>query len=139
MGSMDVFAESLLAENPELPVVRGTISDSWIHGPMSSPQAAIELMNIRPKLRAMEALRTHNIIRRIKFIHNPETIANAYANSLRWTEHTWGLANQHFVPSQHGARFAADLVRQHLRPVEQFETDLGQLALILFRNHPDRM
>lgn len=105
MGSMNDFAESFLAEDPELPVVRGTISDSWIHGPMSSPKAAIELMNIRPKLRAMEALRTHNILWGIKFIHTPEIIADAYANSLRWSEHTWGLANQHFVPSQHGEDF----------------------------------
>ncbi|MCF7973872.1 MAG: hypothetical protein K9N55_08660 [Phycisphaerae bacterium] len=105
MGSMDDFAESLLAEHPTLPVVRGTISDSWIHGPMSSPKAAIELMNIRPAIRAMESLRTHNILRGIKFIHTPEIIAEAYANSCRWTEHTWGLANQHFVPSQYGEVF----------------------------------
>jgi alpha-mannosidase len=105
MGSMDSFAESLLAENPELPVVRGTVSDSWIHGPMSSPKAAVALMNVRPKLRAMEALRTHNMIWGIKFVHTPGIIADAYANSLRWTEHTWGLANQHFVPSQHGQAF----------------------------------
>jgi len=108
MGSMDDFAEFFLAEDPELPVVRGTISDSWIHGPMSSPRAASELMSIRPKLRAMEALRTHNILRGIKFIHTPDVIAEAYANSLRWSEHTWGLANQHFVPSQYGADFYAN-------------------------------
>ncbi len=105
MGSMDDFARSLLAEQPELPVVRGTISDSWIHGPMSSPRAAIELMNIRPQIRAAEALRTLNIARGVKFVPTPEIIADAYANSLRWTEHTWGLANQHFVPSLHGADF----------------------------------
>jgi len=105
MGSMDNFAEFFLAEDPDLPVVRGTISDSWIHGPMSSPKAAIELMNVRPKLRATEALRTLNMIWGIKFIHTPEIIAEAYANSLRWSEHTWGLANQHFVPSQYGEDF----------------------------------
>jgi len=105
MGSMDDFAESFLAEDPELPVVRGTISDSWIHGPMSSPKAAVELMNVRPKLRATEALRTLNMLWGIKFIHTPDIIAEAYANSLRWSEHTWGLANQHFVPSQYGEDF----------------------------------
>jgi alpha-mannosidase len=105
MGSMDDFARSFLAEKPALPVVRGTISDSWIHGPMSSPRAAIELMNIRPKLRATESLRTLNMLWGTKFIHVPEIISEAYARSLRWTEHTWGLANQHFVPSQHGEDF----------------------------------
>ena len=110
MGSMDDFARSLLAENPKLPVVRGTISDSWIHGPMSSPKAAIELMNIRPKLRATEALRTHNILWGIKFIDRPDVINDGYANSLRWSEHTWGLANQHFVPSLHGKDFYKNYV-----------------------------
>ncbi len=105
MGSMDDFAKSFLAEDPELPVVRGTISDSWIHGPMSSPKAACELMQIRPLLRAMEALRTHNMVWGIKFVHTPEVIAEAYMNSLRWSEHTWGLANQHFVPSLYGEDF----------------------------------
>ncbi len=105
MGSMDDFARSFLAENPELPVVRGTISDSWIHGPMSSPKAASALMNIRPQLRAMESLRTLNMLWGTKFIHVPEKIAEAYAKSLRWSEHTWGLANQHFVPSQYGQEF----------------------------------
>ncbi|MGE5295738.1 MAG: hypothetical protein ACM3VT_12995, partial [Solirubrobacterales bacterium] len=108
MGSMDDFAESFLAENPQLPIVRGTISDSWIHGPMSSPKAASELMRIRPLLRATEALRTQNIIWGVKFIHTPEIIADASMNSLRWSEHTWGLANQHFVPSLHGEDFYAN-------------------------------
>jgi hypothetical protein len=108
MGSMDDFVECFLAEDPELPIVRGTMSDSWIHGPMSSPQAACEITKIRPTLRAMEALRTHNILWGIKFRHTPESIAEAYANSLRWSEHTWGLANQHFVPSLHGEDFFAN-------------------------------
>jgi len=105
VGSMDDFAEAFLAENPHLPVVRGNISDSWIHGPMSSPRAAGELMNIRPRVRAMEALRTHNMIWGVKFKHLPGVIAKAYDNSLRWSEHTWGLANQHYAPGLHGEAF----------------------------------
>ena len=34
-----------------------------------------------------------------------EAIAAGYDNSLRWSEHTWGLANQHFVPGLHGEAF----------------------------------
>jgi Glycosyl hydrolases family 38 N-terminal domain len=132
MGSMDDFAESFLAEEPELPVVRGTISDSWIHGPMSSPKAAIELMNVRPKLRAAEALRTLNMIWGTKFVHTPKIIAEAYAKSLRWSEHTWGLANQHFVPSLHGADFyrnyAAGLTPNY-RHMEVSWTEHDQFAL----------
>jgi hypothetical protein len=132
MGSMDDFAKSFLAEEPELPVVRGTISDSWIHGPMSSPKAAIELMNVRPKLRAAEALRTLNMIWGTKFVHTPKIIAEAYAKSLRWTEHTWGLANQHFVPTLHGEDFyrnyAAGLTPNY-RHMEVSWTEHDQFAL----------
>lgn len=82
VGSMDDFADALLAERPRLPVVRGNISDSWIHGAMSSPQAASELMNIRTRVRAMEALRTQNMIWGVKFKHLTGVIAKAYDNSL---------------------------------------------------------
>ncbi len=36
---MEDFANALLAEKPNLPVVRGNVSDSWIHGLASSPHA----------------------------------------------------------------------------------------------------
>lgn len=106
VGRMEDFAEALLAEKPELPVVRGNVSDSWIHGLASSPQAMKTLANVRPKLVALEALRTLGMAWGIQFQHVPEAIAAAYDSSLRWTEHTWGLANQHFVPGLHGAAFA---------------------------------
>ncbi len=105
VGRMEDFADSLLAEKPELPVVRGNVSDSWIHGLASSPNAMKTLANVRPKLFALESLRTLNLAWGIEFQPLPEVIAAGYDNSLRWSEHTWGLANQHFVPGLHGADF----------------------------------
>lgn len=43
IGKMSDFADAILAENPELPVVRGDMSDSWVHGVMSNPQATQRL------------------------------------------------------------------------------------------------
>lgn len=105
VGRLEDFAASLLAEQPELPVVRGNVSDSWIHGVASAPHAMKTLANARPKLFALEALRTLARGWGIQFRHLPEVIAAGYDRSLRWTEHTWGLANQHFVPSLHGEAF----------------------------------
>jgi len=105
VGRMQDFAESLLAEKPDLPVVRGNVSDSWIHGLASSPNAMKTLANVRPKIAALEALRTLDILWGVQFQHLPEVIAAGYDGSLRWTEHTWGLANQHFVPGLHGEAF----------------------------------
>ena len=47
VGRMEDFAVSLLAEKPDLPVVRGNVSDSWIHGLASSPNALKSLANVR--------------------------------------------------------------------------------------------
>jgi len=105
VGRMEDFADSLLAEKPELPVVRGNVSDSWIHGLASSPNAMKTLANVRPKLFALESLRTLNIAWGIQFQPLPGVIAAGYDSSLRWSEHTWGLANQHFVPGLHGEAF----------------------------------
>ena len=105
VGRMEDFADSLLAEKPELPVVRGNVSDSWIHGLASSPNAMKTLANVRPKLFALDSLRTLDRAWGIQFQPLPEVIAAGYDNSLRWSEHTWGLANQHFVPGLHGASF----------------------------------
>jgi alpha-mannosidase len=105
VGRMEDFADALLAEKPDLPVVRGNVSDSWIHGLASSPQAMKTLANVRPKLFALESLRTLDLAWGIQFQHLPEVIAAGYDSSLRWTEHTWGLANQHFVPGLHGEAF----------------------------------
>ena len=105
VGRMEDFAESLLAEKPELPVVRGNVSDSWIHGLASSPNAMKAIANARPQLVALECLRTLNLAWGVQFQHCPEVIAAGYEKSLRWSEHTWGLANQHFVPGLHGDAF----------------------------------
>lgn len=106
VGRMEDFADALLAEKPDLPVVRGNVSDSWIHGLASSPQAMKTLANVRPKLGALEALRTLSLQWGIQFQPLPEVIAAGYDSSLRWSEHTWGLANQHFVPGLYGEAFA---------------------------------
>ncbi len=105
VGRMEDFADSLLAEKPDLPVIRGNVSDSWIHGLASSPQAMQAINTVRPKLSALEALRTQNLLWGIQFRPLSDTIAAGYENSLRWSEHTWGLANQHFVPGLHGEAF----------------------------------
>jgi hypothetical protein len=105
VGRMEDFADSLLAEKPDLPIVRGNVSDSWIHGLASSPNAMKTLANVRPRLFALESLHTLATAWGIQFQPLAEAIADGYDGSLRWSEHTWGLANQHFVPGLHGEAF----------------------------------
>ena len=54
IGRLSDFADAILAEKPELPVVRGDMPDTWIHGPMSDPAGAKLARNIRPAIAATE-------------------------------------------------------------------------------------
>ena len=58
IGRLSDFGDAILAEKPELPVVRGDAPDTWIHGPMSNPDGAKLARNTRPLIGAAEALNT---------------------------------------------------------------------------------
>lgn len=96
--SANDFARLLLAGNPTgIPVVRGDIPDPWIHGTMSMPEGAKLARNGRLRIGALDALTT---LERAWGIHRPDlrpTIAAAYDQAGLYCEHTWGLANQHYV------------------------------------------
>ncbi|MCU7552614.1 hypothetical protein OCK74_26075 [Chitinophagaceae bacterium LB-8] len=103
VGSLDDFANLVQKEDlSHLPVVRSDIGDPWIHGAMSMPEASKLAQNIRPAIGGMEAL---NTLEKLWGIYRPdmtETIASAHENSLLYSEHTWGLANQHYVKLPYG-------------------------------------
>ena len=47
-GTLDDFAKAVVAEKPDLPVVRGDTPDTWIHGLLSMPIETKTARNIRP-------------------------------------------------------------------------------------------
>jgi len=104
VGKLDDFAESILKEDLSgLPVVRSDIPDPWIHGPMSSPEACKLAQNIRPTIGSVDALTT---LERYWGIYRPDisqAISSAYEQSLLFSEHTWGMANQHYIQPPYGA------------------------------------
>jgi len=92
IGRLSDFSDALLAEKPTLPVVRGDMPDTWIHGPMCDPQGARLARLTRPALAAAESL---NTLERTWGLAAPEiasTLAGAYEQSLLYGEHTWGGA-----------------------------------------------
>lgn len=103
VGTMDDFARLIMQEDlTRLPVIRSDIGDPWIHGPMSMPEAIKLAQNIRPRIGELDQL---NTLERIWGIHRPDiskTISNAYEQSLLFSEHTWGLANQHYIKVPYG-------------------------------------
>ena len=105
IGKMSDFADALLATHPDLPTVRGDMSDSWIHGVMSNPQSTAKARRIRPLTPALETLHTQSREWGIIPYEISDDLAEIYDQSLRYGEHTWGLANQHFVPGMVGDKW----------------------------------
>lgn len=102
-GTMDDFAALILKEDlSKIPVVRSDIGDVWIHGPMSMPESCKLAQNIRPSIAGLDELST---IESIWGIYQPDIrkiIAEAYEQSALYSEHTWGLANQHYIKVPYG-------------------------------------
>lgn len=130
VGRLSDFADAVLAEKPDLPVVRGDMPDSWIHGPLSDPIGARIARNVRPAIAAAEALDA--CLRAWGAPLAPgaredaaRSIAAAWEQSLLYGEHTWGGAqywissyekNQQFT---YGEAWKSDRARGVFRRLEE--------------------
>ena len=90
IGRLSDFGDAILAEKPDLPVIRSDSPDTWIHGPMSDPAGAKLARNTRPLIAATEALNTQLRGWGVTVSDNTAAIADAYEQSLLYGEHTWG-------------------------------------------------
>ena len=90
IGRLSDFGDAILAEKPDLPVVRSDSPDTWIHGPMSDPAGAKLARNTRPLITATEALNTQLQGWGLPVPNDASAIAEAYEQSLLYGEHTWG-------------------------------------------------
>ncbi len=90
IGRLSDFGDAILAENPDLPVVRADMPDTWIHGPMSDPAGARLARNTRPLIAATEALNTELRGWGVAVAGVAPIISAAYEQSLLYGEHTWG-------------------------------------------------
>ncbi|MBU2573465.1 MAG: hypothetical protein KKH28_05255 [Elusimicrobia bacterium] len=89
-GRLEDFAGAILAEKPELPVVRGDMPDTWIHGLLAMPVETALARNIRPQIGTLEKLDTLSGIWGIKTDSAADAVDAAYEDSLLYGEHTWG-------------------------------------------------
>ena len=111
IGRLEDFADLVLAQKPELPVVRSDLPDPWIHGFLSHPAGTKLAHNIRPMLPALDALTT---LENAWGVFRPSVkglLAQAYSNSLLYSEHTWGLATQHYIRQLYGKDWEEALAR----------------------------
>ena len=96
IGKLSDFSDVLLASKVDIPVVRGDMPDSWVHGPMCSPNAVALSRTTRPMIAAGEALQTMEKIWGVFLPDETETYRKSYEQSLMFGEHTWGYAAQHY-------------------------------------------
>jgi len=89
-GQMSDFAEAILRENPTLPVVRGDMPDTWIHGIGSMPIETQLAHAMRPRIAALESLDTLLGVWGVQAPAAGDLVRDAYENTLLFGEHTWG-------------------------------------------------
>lgn len=92
IGRLSDFGDAILAEKPDLPVIRGDMPDTWIHGPMSDPAGARIARNTRPLIAATPALNTLLRAWGVPVADASDAVAAAHEQSLLYGEHTWGGA-----------------------------------------------
>lgn len=89
-GTLDDFARAVMAENPTLPVVRGDMPDTWIHGWMSMPREARAARQFRPLAPAVDGLHTQLGAWGVAAPSLAPALAEAYEQSGLFSEHTFG-------------------------------------------------
>jgi len=94
LGTMDDFYESIMKENPVLPVVRAEMPDTWIHGVMSDPEGMRMSREVHPLLASTEVLNTQLQCLGISVPSFTQSVATAYENVLLYGEHTWGRSTK---------------------------------------------
>ncbi|MCL4179764.1 MAG: hypothetical protein KJ072_18710 [Verrucomicrobia bacterium] len=110
MGTMDDFVDAIVKEQPDIPIVKGEMPDTWIHGIMSDPGGIKLSREGHPQIAAAEALHTQLNLWGIAQPPVAKDVALAYENILLYGEHTWGGAAS---VNQYGEAFAALDPKKH--------------------------
>ncbi len=97
-GTLDDFAKAVLAENPDLPVIRADMPDTWIHGFQSMPVETKLSHDARAFQPALETLDTQLHTWRLTTSDLSPALADAYEQSNLYCEHTFGPAGPNMGP-----------------------------------------
>ena len=127
MGRLSDFSDAILAEKPDLPVIRADMPDTWIHGIMSLPAESGQAHSSRPLVAAMEALNTLLAAWKAADSLAP-VIAEAYENSLLYGEHTWGLNVQKFGTRAYGEAWDKENASSRFTKLEESFKDHGDYS-----------
>ena len=94
-GDPAEFADAIIAEekgNPTLPVVRGDMPDTWIHGQMTAPIETALHRHAKSELITLGVLDTTLRAFGVQTKPVAGALAQGYRKSGLYSEHTWGLS-----------------------------------------------
>ena len=90
IGRLSDFSDAIRVEAARIPVIRGDMPDTWIHGPLCDPAGAALARNLRPRIGIAESLQTHLIAWDAAAPKSTDRLDLAREQSLLYGEHTWG-------------------------------------------------
>ena len=98
IGRLSDFGNAILTKEDvtKIPVVKGDMPDTWIHGPMCDPQGQRTARSVHEMLIYKEMFDT------LYGKPQPQSIADAWEQSLLYGEHTWGAAVYWLYPYDKG-------------------------------------
>ncbi|MHC4401684.1 MAG: glycoside hydrolase family 38 N-terminal domain-containing protein [Planctomycetota bacterium] len=102
MGRLADFADAVLREPAEIPVVRADMPDTWIYGILSMPIESTIARNVRPAIVGLEATNTVLIRQGVGVPPVENVVAAAYEQSFLYGEHTWGASSRYYSPRIYG-------------------------------------
>lgn len=142
-GQLSDFAEAILREKPDLPVIRGDLPDTWIHGIGSMPIETQLAHATRPLIGALESLDTLLGIWGASPASAKEAVREAYENTLLFGEHTWGPDVSRYAGYCYGAewkrKLAAGAYEFLLEGFDQKGAYARKAAALVERNLDQRM
>jgi alpha-mannosidase len=95
IGRISDFYDAIMKENPDLPVVRGDMPDTWIHGYMSMPREMKSVRTVQKDIYSLELLNTLTNQWSDKNEDITQFTAKGAEGALLWDEHTFGMAMSH--------------------------------------------
>jgi alpha-mannosidase len=116
-GTLDDFAKAILIEKPDLPLVRGDMPDTWIHGLLSNPISTKSHRNTQALEPALDALDTQLRLWGEAPAPLAAPLAKAYEQSLLYGEHTWGMNAEYGPRRQYGEDWKKWLEAMEKEPI----------------------
>lgn len=95
IGELDDFYDCLMKEKPVLPVVKGDLPDTWIHGYSSMPTATRISRRLHRAAYATESLENLLNLWEVTEDTHSQDYEKALENQILYDEHTFGIAMTH--------------------------------------------